>query len=107
MKNKIVLHVLFLLTLGIAVSPVRAGTNNVDLVTAARKQIGVTVRDEPGDIVTVTAAGKLPHIMLVSDRKTKDGTPLVIHNIGEGTQEEALLFTYPMTGHYRLKMDVK
>lgn len=57
----------------------------------------------PGDFVTCTVAGRLPHIMLVSDRKSKDGTPLVIHNIGQGAQEEDSLFAYPITGHYRMK----
>ncbi len=58
---------------------------------------------QPGDFVTCTVAGRLPHIMIVSDRKTKTGTPLVIHNIGNGTQEENALFAYPLTGHYRIK----
>ena len=57
----------------------------------------------PGDFVTCTVAGRLPHIMLVSDRRSKDGTPLVIHNIGQGAQEEDSLFAYPITGHYRMK----
>ena len=56
----------------------------------------------PGDIVTVMLPGNLPHIMLVSDAKTASGTPLVIHNIGGGTQEENCLFEFPITGHYRL-----
>jgi len=46
--------------------------------------------------------GNLPHIMIVSDRKTPAGIPLVIHNIDRGTQEEDCLFRYPLTGHYRL-----
>jgi uncharacterized protein YijF (DUF1287 family) len=57
----------------------------------------------PGDLVTVTVGGNLPHIMIVSDRKSATGTPLVLHNIGRGTQEEDALFTYPMTGHYRIQ----
>lgn len=56
-----------------------------------------------GDIVLCTVAGKLPHIMIVSDKKTNDGTPLVIHNIGGGTKEENALFTYPLYGHFRKK----
>ena len=55
----------------------------------------------PGDLVTCTVAGKLPHIMIVSDKKSEDGTPLVIHNIGSGAKQEDCLFTYPLTGHYR------
>ena len=58
---------------------------------------------EPGDFVTVTVGGRLPHIMIVSDKKAADGTPLVIHNIGSGTKEENCLFAYPLTGHYRVK----
>ena len=58
---------------------------------------------EPGDFVTVIVGGRLPHIMIVSDRKASDGTPLVIHNIGSGTKEEDCLFAYPLTGHYRMK----
>lgn len=58
---------------------------------------------KPGDIVTVMVGGKLPHIMIVSDRKSAAGVPLAIHNIGSGTQEEDVLFAYPLTGHYRIK----
>lgn len=58
---------------------------------------------KPGDIVTSLIAGNLPHIMLVSDKRSASGVPLVIHNIGRGAQEEDALFAYPVTGHYRLK----
>ena len=53
-----------------------------------------------GDIVTCSVQNR-PHIMIVSDRLTQDGIPLVIHNIGRGTKEENLLFEFPLTGHYR------
>ncbi len=59
---------------------------------------------QPGDIVTCLLGGTLPHIMIVSDRKNEDGVPLIIHNIGAGTQEEDDLFTYELTGHYRPKL---
>lgn len=59
----------------------------------------------PGDIVTWTLPGGLPHIGIVSDRRTADGTPLILHNIGAGAQEEDILFAYPITGHYRLGAD--
>lgn len=58
---------------------------------------------QPGDIVTCTVAKSLPHVMIVSDRKTPDGRPLVIHNIGGGAREEDALATFPLTGHYRWK----
>ncbi len=56
----------------------------------------------PGDIVTWLLPSGYPHIGLVSDRWS-DGRerPLVIHNIGEGTKEEDVLFAYNITGHYR------
>ena len=57
----------------------------------------------PGDIVTCTVPPHLPHIMIVSDRKSDSGTPLVIHNIGGGAREEDRLFEFPLTGHYRVK----
>lgn len=58
---------------------------------------------KPGDFVTSMLPGNLPHIMIVSDKQTDSGTPLVIHNIGAGTKEEDGLFRFPLTGHYRLK----
>lgn len=57
---------------------------------------------KPGDLVTVLVPPNLPHIMIVSDKKSLFGRPLVIHNIGAGTQEEDVLFDYKLTGHYRL-----
>lgn len=59
----------------------------------------------PGDIVTCMLMGdSIPHIMIVSDRKNAEGVPLVIHNIGGGTQEEDELFSFNLTGHYRPKL---
>lgn len=57
----------------------------------------------PGDLVTCTVAGKLPHIMIVSDVVDSEGTPMIIHNIGGGAREESRLFEFPLTGHYRIK----
>jgi len=54
----------------------------------------------PGDIVTWRLTSGVPHIGLVSDR-SKDGRPLMIHNIGAGAQVEDMLFAYEITGHYR------
>jgi uncharacterized protein len=56
-----------------------------------------------GDLVTWMLPGNLPHIGIVSDRKSMFGTPLIIHNIGRGTREEDILFEYRITGHYRPK----
>jgi uncharacterized protein YijF (DUF1287 family) len=55
-----------------------------------------------GDWVTWRlGAEQLPHIGMVSDRTAGDGTPLIIHNIGQGTREENALFAFPIAGHYR------
>ncbi|MDP6544606.1 MAG: DUF1287 domain-containing protein [Phycisphaerae bacterium] len=56
----------------------------------------------PGDLVTCDVSRR-PHIMIVSDRKTSDGVPLVIHNIGRGAKEENRLFEFRITGHYRIR----
>jgi uncharacterized protein len=56
----------------------------------------------PGDLVTCTVPPNLPHIMIVSDRRTTNGRPLVIHNIGQGAREEDRLADFPVTGCYRV-----
>ena len=69
------------------------------------RSLPVTARKEdylPGDLVAVTVPPNLPHIMVVSDRTSPTGVPLVIHNIGRGAQEEDRLFEFPITGHYRV-----
>lgn len=58
----------------------------------------------PGDLVTCTVGGNLPHIMIVSDRRNDEGVPLIIHNIGSGTEEEDALFLFPLNGHYRVQL---
>jgi uncharacterized protein YijF (DUF1287 family) len=56
----------------------------------------------PGDLLTWSLPGGLPHIGLVSDRKTPKGVRyLVIHNIGSGAQEEDVIGQFELTGHYR------
>ncbi len=58
----------------------------------------------PGDIVTCRLGGTLPHVMIVSDRRDEDGVPMVIHNIGSGTQEEEGLFDFGLTAHFRVRL---
>jgi uncharacterized protein len=60
---------------------------------------------QPGDLVTWMLPGNLPHIGIVSDRRAA-GTdrPLMIHNIGAGPKEEDMLQAYPVTGHYRFRV---
>ena len=59
----------------------------------------------PGDVVTWNLGGGITHIGIVSDAKAADGHPLVIHNIGQGTREEDVLFAFKIIGHYRLAAD--
>jgi uncharacterized protein YijF (DUF1287 family) len=79
-----------------------------NLETYFRRQgmarVASTVAEDylPGDLVTWRLPGNLPHIGIVSDRRTRDGArPLVLHNIGAGTQEEDVLFAWPPSGHFR------
>ena len=58
---------------------------------------------QPGDMVTCIIPPNLPHIMIVSDRLNDDKIPFVIHNIGNGAQEEDRLFEFELTAHYRIK----
>lgn len=59
-----------------------------------------------GDIVAWNLSGHgrgwMPHIGIVTDQISSDGTPLIVHNIGAGPQMENVLFNWPQTGHYRL-----
>jgi uncharacterized protein len=57
----------------------------------------------PGDIVTWDLGRGITHIGMVSDRRSTNGTPLIIHNIGRGAREEDVLFQFQITGHYRWK----
>lgn len=59
---------------------------------------------QAGDLVTwrlPQGNKQLPHIGIVSDKKTADGTPLIIHNIGRGKEESDILYKFPMSGHFR------
>lgn len=55
----------------------------------------------PGDLVTWMLPGNLPHIGIVTDRRSATGVPLMVHNIGRGPRVEDVLLAYPITGHYR------
>lgn len=56
-----------------------------------------------GDLVTWMLPRNLPHMGIVTGRRSSSGTPLVAHNIGRGPEVEDMLFTYPITGHYRYR----
>lgn len=56
----------------------------------------------PGDLVTWRLPTGVPHIGIVTGRRTDDGQrPLVVHNIGNGPTLDDVLFEFPITGHYR------
>lgn len=56
-----------------------------------------------GDIVAWELVGGLTHIGIVSDRRSAMGVPLILHNIGRGTQEEDILLRHRIIGQYRWK----
>nr|WP_174507642.1 DUF1287 domain-containing protein [Acinetobacter sp. Marseille-Q1620] len=70
------------------------------------KRQGYEVKDQKylaGDIVTWDLGKGLTHIGIISNKTTMlSKTPLVIHNIGYGTQENDILHDYRIIGHYRL-----
>ena len=69
-----------------------------------RKGYAVQGNYVAGDIVTWDLGKGLVHIGIVSERKSQtNNVPLVIHNIGQGTREENILYQYKITGHYRIK----
>ena len=56
----------------------------------------------PGDLVTWRLGGRLPHIGIVTDRRSADDRrPLIAHNIGAGPKLEDMLFDFPVHGHFR------
>lgn len=55
----------------------------------------------PGDLITCTVAGRLPHIAIVVPAPDGGSTPWIVHNIGQGPKCENRLFEFPLTGHYR------
>jgi len=57
---------------------------------------------QTGDVVSWRLTGtNLPHIGIVSSRRSANWTPLIVHNIGAGSQLEDVLFAWPMTGWFR------
>jgi hypothetical protein len=73
----------------------------------ARKGVEVAVTSNPedyfpGDLVTWTVGGSLPHIGIVTDKMSSEGErPLIVHNIGAGPKLEDVLFSLPIVGHFR------
>lgn len=77
-----------------------------------RQGAALAITDDPqnykaGDIVSWRLGGNLPHIGIVSDKSSKWGTPLIIHNIGGGVVEDDLLFNAKINGHFRFIPDAE
>ncbi len=56
-----------------------------------------------GEIVTWMINGKLPHIGIVTHKKSIDGNPMIVHNVGGGQVAEDCLFSWEIVGHYLFK----
>lgn len=75
-----------------------------------RKGEKLTVSQNPndyktGEIVTWMIGGKLPHIGIVTHKKSPDGKrPMIVHNVGGGQVLEDCLFSYEIVGRYRYSM---
>jgi uncharacterized protein YijF (DUF1287 family) len=55
-----------------------------------------------GEIVTWMINGKLPHIGIITNKKSYDGERnLIVHNVGQGQVIEDCLFSYQIVGHFK------
>jgi uncharacterized protein YijF (DUF1287 family) len=45
--------------------------------------------------------GNLPHIGIVTEKRSASGRPVIVHNIGRGPKLEDVLFKFEIKGHYR------
>ena len=63
---------------------------------------------QAGDIVAWDLGKGLTHIGVISNKLApRSTTPLVIHNIGYGTQENNILYQYKIIGHYRVPAAIR
>ncbi|MBP6556846.1 MAG: DUF1287 domain-containing protein [Flavobacterium sp.] len=54
-----------------------------------------------GEIVTWIINGKLPHIGIITHKKSPEGNPMIVHNVGGGQVLEDCLFRYEIVGHFK------
>lgn len=55
-----------------------------------------------GELVTWLINNKLPHIGIVTNKKSPDGKrPMIVHNVGSGQVLEDCLFDYKIVGHFQ------
>jgi uncharacterized protein len=69
------------------------------------KKLAVSEKAEDyktGEIVTWMINGKLPHIGIITKKKSEDGKRnLIVHNVGGGQNLDDCLFDYKIVGHYK------
>jgi uncharacterized protein YijF (DUF1287 family) len=57
---------------------------------------------KPGELVTWILNGKLPHIGIITNKKSPDGKRLmIVHNVGSGQVLEDCLFDWKIVGHFK------
>jgi|SRR6218665_1262121 len=55
-----------------------------------------------GELVTWMINGKLPHIGIITNKKSPDGKRLmIVHNVGSGQVLEDCLFSWKIVGHFK------
>lgn len=72
-----------------------------------RKGVKLPISDhdddyQTGEIVTWMINGKLPHIGIVTNKKSPDGERrMIVHNVGAGQVLEDCLFEWKIVGHFK------
>ncbi len=56
---------------------------------------------QPGDLVYWNLTPSITHCGVISNDRGEDGLPMVIHNIGPFTAQQACLTSWPIIGHFR------
>ncbi len=72
-----------------------------------QKVTRVAANYQTGDIVCWQISDKMTHIGIVSNGRTEEDVPLIIHNAGWGTVESDFLFGFKIIGHYRPKFPAR
>ncbi len=71
-----------------------------------RKGEKLEVSDNPndyktGEIITWMINGKLPHVGIVTHKKSIHGNPMIVHNVGGGQVLEDCLFSWKIVGRFK------
>lgn len=79
---------------------------NLEVFFARKGQkLAITEKEtdyKTGEIVTWMINGKLPHIGIVTNKKSPDGKRrLIVHNVGAGQVLEDCLFQWKIVGHFK------